>query len=115
MSVAPAPAGRPYDLTADGARLRVRLTPRGGRSGLDRIVQLADGRWAAQVRVAAPPVDGAANAALILYLAQALAVPKSAISVIAGQTSRLKTIAVTGVPDQIAARIKTWIAGASES
>ncbi len=112
MNAAPAPAGRPYDPTPDGARLRVRLTPRGGRSGLDRIVQLADGRWTAQVRVAAPPVDGAANAALIVYLSQALAIPKSAILVIAGQSSRLKTLAVAGDPDDIQARLKSWTASA---
>jgi uncharacterized protein YggU (UPF0235/DUF167 family) len=50
------------------------------------------------VRVAAPPVDGAANAALIRVLAAALDVPPSAIAVVAGTTARVKRVEVRGMP-----------------
>jgi uncharacterized protein YggU (UPF0235/DUF167 family) len=76
----------------------VRLTPRGGR---DRIDGWADdperpGQKLLRARVAAPPVDGAANAALVRLIAGALGVPKSAVALVAGQTARIKTVEVTG-------------------
>jgi uncharacterized protein len=49
-----------------------------------------------RVRVSAVPDKGKANAAVAALLARALGVPKSAVSVVSGETARLKTIAVTG-------------------
>ena len=49
-----------------------------------------------KARVAAPPVDGAANAALVRLIARALGVPKSGVAVVAGQTARVKTIEIVG-------------------
>lgn len=59
-----------------------------------------------RVRVGAPPVDGAANAALILLLAGALGVPKSAVAISAGETSRIKTVDIAGEPADLAARLE---------
>jgi uncharacterized protein (TIGR00251 family) len=53
--------------------------------------------WSLRVKLNAPPVDGAANAALCEFLAQALGVRKSAVTLIAGQTSRRKVVRVEGV------------------
>jgi uncharacterized protein (TIGR00251 family) len=50
-----------------------------------------------KIRIAAPPVDGAANEALIRFLADALGVPKSAISIASGAAGRRKRLAVDGV------------------
>lgn len=47
-----------------------------------------------KVRLAAPPVDGKANAALVTFLARALGVPKGHVSVVRGQSSRSKTVKV---------------------
>jgi len=47
-----------------------------------------------RVRLAAPPVDGRANAALVRFLARAVGVPKSSVSVVRGQSSRSKTVRV---------------------
>jgi uncharacterized protein (TIGR00251 family) len=47
-----------------------------------------------KVRLAAPPVDGKANAALVTFLARALGVPKGAVSVVRGQAGRSKTVKV---------------------
>jgi uncharacterized protein YggU (UPF0235/DUF167 family) len=49
-----------------------------------------------RVRVSAVPDKGRANAAVVALLAKALGVPKSAVSVASGETSRLKTLDVAG-------------------
>ena len=72
--------------------LRVRLTPRAASSRIDGW----DGDLL-RVRVAAPPVEGRANDALLRLLAQALDVPPSRLRLVKGQTSREKVIAVEGV------------------
>lgn len=51
---------------------------------------------ALKIRLAAPPVDGKANDALQRYLAEALAIPRSAITLKSGQTSRRKVIEIRG-------------------
>lgn len=53
---------------------------------------------ALKIRLAAPPVDGKANAALIAFVADRLGVAKSAVSLKSGQTSRRKVLEVTGAP-----------------
>jgi uncharacterized protein (TIGR00251 family) len=73
-------------------RFNVRLQPRSSRSGVEGIHGDA-----LRVRVHAPPVEGAANEALVAVLAEALGVARSAIRVVAGATSRNKVVEVTGV------------------
>ena len=104
-----APHDAPYDVAPGGVRLRVRLTPRGGREGLDGVVQLADGRWALKLRVSAPPVDGAANAAVIAFAAKGLGLAKSHLEIVAGQTSRLKSLRIEGDPADLVARLSAWM------
>ncbi len=85
-------------------RLAVRLTPRGGRDAVDGWATGADGRPHLKARVAAPPVEGEANAALTALLAKALGVSKSCIRIAAGQTGRLKQVELEGIaPADIAA------------
>ncbi len=82
------------------ARFTVRLTPRGGA---DRIEGVVDG--VLRVRVAAAPVEGAANAALVRLLAGELDVPRTNVRLAAGATGRLKRIAVDGLtPERLRAR-----------
>jgi uncharacterized protein (TIGR00251 family) len=59
---------------------------------------------ALKVRVAAPPVDGAANDALVRFLADVLGVARSAVSIEAGGTGRAKIVRVAGVGPADAAR-----------
>lgn len=73
-------------------RISVRVTPRGGRNGIDGW----DGD-VLRVRVSAAPADGAANAAVISLLAKALALPKSAIVIASGGSSRTKLVDVHGL------------------
>ena len=58
-----------------------------------------------RVRVSAVPDKGKANAAVVALLARALGVPKSAVSVVSGETSRLKTLAIAGDSAALAAAI----------
>jgi uncharacterized protein len=81
-------------------RFGVRLTPRAGRDAVDGVV---DGTL--RVRVSAPPVDGAANAALIRLIATVLDVPKRSVRLVSGESSRMKVVAVDDVdPTAIVAR-----------
>lgn len=77
--------------------LAVRLTPRGGRNAADGWALDADGRPYLKVRVASPPVDGAANAALIAFLAKRLKIPRSGIRLASGDTARVKRLELDGV------------------
>lgn len=77
-------------------RLAVRLTPRGGREAIDGWAVDGEGRPYLKVRVAAPPVEGAANAALIAFLAKTLGLPRSALSIASGAGARLKLVDIEG-------------------
>ena len=96
---------KPYRLTAEGLLLAVRVTPNAGVDRIEGIERRDDGRVVIRLRVAAVPDKGKANAAVIALLAARLEVPKSAISVVAGETARLKTVALAGDPGVLARRI----------
>ncbi len=101
---------QPWSVAGDGLRLTVRLTPRGGRDAIDGIETLADGRPILKVRVRAAPSDGEANAALVALLARELALPRSAVALVAGATARLKTVTLTGEAQGLVSRLKAKIA-----
>ncbi len=69
----------------------VRVVPRASKS---EIVGDLDG--ALKIRIASPPVDGAANAELIKVLAKKFSVSKSAVEIVSGQTSKTKQIKIIG-------------------
>lgn len=77
---------------AGGVELLVVVQPRASRT---KIVGEHDGRL--KIALAAPPVDGEANAALIDFLAETLAIRKSAIEIADGTTSRRKRISIREV------------------
>lgn len=60
---------------------------------------------ALKIRLAAPPVDGKANAALIEFVAERLGLAKSSVSLKSGQTSRRKVLAVDNAPADTAQRL----------
>lgn len=88
-------------------RLKVRLTPKGGRDAIDGWSGHLNER-VLKVRVTAPPEDGKANAALIALLAKALGTAKSNIRITGGATSRLKSLEIEGDAREIAARLATF-------
>jgi uncharacterized protein (TIGR00251 family) len=67
---------------------------------------------ALKIRLAAPPVDGRANEALIAFLAQRLGLPKSALTLKSGQSSRRKRIEVNAAPDDAEQRLLGACGGA---
>ena len=77
--------------------LQIRVIPRSPRT-------YVDGRRgdAILVRLNAPPVDGAANDALIAFLSEVLDVPRRSIAIVSGLTSRDKRVKVTGIDEQSA-------------
>ncbi len=70
----------------------VRVVPRASKS---EIVGDLDG--ALKIRIASPPVDGAANAELIKVLSKKLNVAKNAVEIVGGQTSKQKQIRISGI------------------
>ena len=78
--------------TPDGVSLAVKVIP---RAGATRIAGTREGRLL--IRLAAAPVDGAANDALIAFLSDVLDVPRRAIAIVSGQTSRDKRVRVEGI------------------
>ena len=88
--------GAPFRLRQDGIDLYVRLTPKAAFDRIDGVEATADEQSHLKARVRAVPENGAANAALERMVAKALGVPGSAVSVVSGGTSRLKTLRIAG-------------------
>ena len=83
--------------TTGGVRIELRVIPRASKTAVSGV---REGRLL--LRVTAPPVDGAANAAVIAAIAKALDVPKGAVRIIDGEASRNKSVEITGVTEAIA-------------
>ncbi len=75
----------------DGIHIAVRVTPRGGR---DALTAGTEEHFAA--RLSAPPVDGAANDEVVRFVAKALRVGRGSVTLVAGQTSRVKRLRIIG-------------------
>jgi uncharacterized protein (TIGR00251 family) len=84
----------PIGIEDGRARLAIRVTPKANRDSSAGIVTQADGRKLLAIRLAAPPVDGAANKALVAFLSRQLKIPKSRIRIVSGETARLKIVEV---------------------
>lgn len=100
----------PVAALPNGIRLIVRLTPAGGADALDGLGEDSSGQTFLKARVRAAPEDGKANAALEALIAKALGAAKSAVSVSRGAKSRLKTIDVSGDPQDLLSRAQALLA-----
>ena len=97
MRLPPAPVHQ----VPGGTRLRVRVLPRASRTEVAGI----QGDWV-RIRLAAAPVDGAANNELVHFLAERLAVPPSMVRLVSGTTNRTKVVMITGVDvERVSARL----------
>ena len=101
---------KPYAATQDGVRLALRLTPRASRNGVDGIADDAEGRPVLRLRLVAPPVEGAANKALIAFLAKTLSLRKADITIHSGETSRVKILHLAGESAAILDKLDNWLA-----
>ena len=87
----------------DVVTFRVRVVPRASRN---KIAGIHDG--AVRIRLTAPPVEGAANDALIAFLSRVLHVAKRDIELVSGQTARNKVVSVTGLSaEEVEARLRS--------
>jgi hypothetical protein len=82
----------PINETAAGATFAIKVQPRAKRNAI--VGELGD---ALKIALTAPPVDGKANEACIEFFSEVLRVPRSAVMIAAGQTSRNKVIRVVGI------------------
>ncbi|MBL8572683.1 MAG: DUF167 domain-containing protein [Hyphomicrobiaceae bacterium] len=96
-----------------GIVVRVRLTPKAARDGIDGWQALADGSRVLAARVRAVPEKGLANMALERLIAEAAGVGRTAVSVVAGGTSRIKSVRIETAEAEasILARLATGSAG----
>jgi uncharacterized protein (TIGR00251 family) len=92
----------PWRTAVKGISVALRVTPRGGRDGIDGIETLADGRSVVKLRVRAVADGGEANRAVTELLARTLGVPKANVRLLSGATSRLKQVAIDGDPAKLA-------------
>lgn len=92
----------PFRIRENGIDLFVRLTPKSSVDRFEGAETLADSRGHLKARVRAVPENGAANQALQKLVAKALGVPASSVSVVAGGTTRLKTLRIMGDPEMLA-------------
>ena len=88
-----------------GSLISIRVTPRSARPGIGEWKSDPGGRLFLEVRVAAPPADGAANEEVIKLLAKSLDLPRSSLAIVSGHAARLKRIEVPLDDEQVRARL----------
>jgi len=88
------PNSRKQKQTDISATFSVRIQPRSSKNGVTR---MEDGTL--KIRLTAPPVDGAANEALVKFLSEALSVSKSQVEIVTGHTSREKRVKISGMSE----------------
>ena len=88
-----------------GCELLVQVVPNASRT---QCAGLHDG--ALRLRLAAPPIDGRANAVLVQWLAQQLDLPRRAVTLAAGDTSRRKKLLLDADADTVAAWVRAQLA-----
>jgi uncharacterized protein len=92
---------------ADGCTLSVRIHHGARKNGVTGVHTDS-----LKIALTAPPVDGKANETLIEFLAEALRLPRARIAIVAGLTSRAKTLRITG---KSAAEVATALSPAKTS
>lgn len=86
--------------TATGVRLSIRVQPRASANAVAGIHGDA-----LRVRLTAPPVEGAANAALVDFLAKCLGITRRDVTIVAGSSSRSKIVELTGITEDRVRRL----------
>jgi uncharacterized protein (TIGR00251 family) len=79
----------------EGCTFEIRVIPRASQT---KIVGVIEG--ALKVRIAAPPVEGAANDAVVAFFAKLFKTAKSNVSIVAGERSKKKRVAVRGLTEK---------------
>ena len=100
----------PLTPARDGLKLSVRLTPRAQADRVLGVAATAEGKRVVRASVTAPPEDGRANEALLQLLARVWQLSRRDLAIVAGTTSRHKTVSVAGDPGQLSGRLGALIA-----
>ena len=94
-----------YELMDEGLRIFVRATSAAAKNEISGIWNGANGEQRLAVKVSAAPDKGKANDAIVKLLAKRFGLPKSSLSIMSGETSRLKSIAIAGDCDELVAMV----------
>jgi hypothetical protein len=87
---------RPRTESTSQARIAVKVQPGASR---DRLIGKSGEEW--RIALTAPPVEGRANRACTEFLARLLGVPRSAVSIVRGETARHKLVQIDGMPQSV--------------
>ena len=81
---------------------KVQVVPRSSRSEV-----VGEHNGSLRIKIAAPPVDGAANEELIRVLAKTFNVSRSAVRIVSGQTGKVKQISIKGRTNELVERLNS--------
>lgn len=87
--------------------LYVRAMPKASKNSIDGLMATLDGQ-VLKIKTTAPPDKGKANTAICALLAKAFGVPKSAVTIHAGEANRRKVVHITGETKTLATIAATW-------
>jgi len=90
-----------YSIRDGEVTFQVQVVPRASRSEV-----VGEYNGSLRIRLAAPPVDGAANEELIRVLAKTFKVPRGAVKLVSGHSSKIKQVSIEALPDKIVAQLK---------
>jgi uncharacterized protein (TIGR00251 family) len=95
-----------HSLRSGEVVFKVHVVPRSSRSEV-----VGEHNGALRIRIAAPPVDGAANEELIRILAKTFNVSRSAVKIVSGHSGKLKQISIEGNTGEVVTRLNrdSWI------
>jgi uncharacterized protein (TIGR00251 family) len=91
-----------HSVQEDEVVFKVQVVPRSSRSEV-----VGEHNGSLRVKIAAPPVDGAANEELIRVLAKTFNVPRSAVRIVSGQTGKVKQISIKGRTNEVVERLNS--------
>ncbi|MFQ5562193.1 MAG: DUF167 domain-containing protein [Parvularculaceae bacterium] len=103
--------GAAFETKGETVILRLRVTPNASADKVGGCWNGPGGDVRLAMRVTAPPDKGRANKAAVRLLAKTLGLPKSAVSITAGETDRLKTVALKGDPGNLTKRLDALLGG----
>jgi uncharacterized protein (TIGR00251 family) len=106
----PARTPLPFAPVAGGVCVRLRVTPRARRNGIEGLVADAEGGVRLKVAVNAAAEDGRANSAVLELLAREWRLPRASLTLKNGASDRRKTVAIAGDPDHLMSALLTWSA-----
>ena len=106
-----AAAAAPWRRDGEAVLLDLKVIPNARAEAIEGVVLDADGRPRLQLRIKAPPVDGKANKAVLGLLAKRLGCARTALTIAAGVSARLKRVRWEQPPEDATARLEALLVG----